>query len=109
MKSPRQKHPENKLKSITRDSVLKTIQEFDRIGRKKFLEKYGYGSAKAYWLVYEYRNYDSKAIIGVARKYVRPGSRPLKCSEFSGGKATVQRKLENLGFTVWVDRNDYLK
>ena len=90
------------LKNITRQSVLESIQEFDRIGREKFLKLYGFGTAKEYWLVHEGRKYDSKAIIGVAHKYARPDLGPLKSNKFSGGAKTVKSKLEELNFTVQV-------
>jgi 5-methylcytosine-specific restriction protein A len=45
------------------------------------------------------RSYDSKAIAGAAHGYL-PGHSALTHNEFSGGKATVQETLENLGFKV---------
>ena len=90
------------LKNLTRQSVLKAIREFDRIGRENFLSIYGFGSAKEYWLIHDGRKYDSKAIMGVAHKYARPDLGPLKSNEFSGGAKTVKSKLEELNFTVWV-------
>ena len=92
------------LRDITRQSVLEAIEEFDQVGRNYFLKKYHFGHAKSYWLVYDGRKYDSKAIIGVAHKYARPELGQLR--NFSGGTATVQPKLESLGFTVWVDRDE---
>ena len=66
------------LRDITRQSVLEAIEEFDQVGRNYFLKKYHFGHAKSYWLVYDGRKYDSKAIIGVARKYARPDLGQLK-------------------------------
>ena len=54
--------------------MLEAIEEFDQVGRNYFLKKYHFGHAKSYWLVYDGRKYDSKAIIGVAHKYARPDS-----------------------------------
>jgi len=34
-----------------RAAVLKAVQEFDRLGRHAFLEKYGFGKARDYLLV----------------------------------------------------------
>ena len=56
------------LRDITRQSVLEAIEEFDQVGRNYFLKKSHFGHAKSYWLVYDGRKYDSKAIIGVAHK-----------------------------------------
>jgi putative restriction endonuclease len=83
-----------------RDHVLLAMAEFDRVGRKQFLEKYGFKPSRSYWLVHEGRRYDSKAIVGAAHGYARPDLGPLSAADFSGGFATVQRKLENLGFNV---------
>ena len=90
------------LKDITKPAVLKAIQECVRLGRESFLDKYGFGPAKLYRLVYDGRIYDSKAIVGVAHQYVRAGLGPL--TSFSGGAKTVQPVLESLGFTVRVGR-----
>ena len=83
-----------------RDPVLLAIAEFDRLGRKRFLEKYGFGPSRSYWLVHEGQKYDSKAIIGAAHGYARPDLGPMTAVEFSGGYATVQHKLEELDFDI---------
>nr|WP_304528197.1 hypothetical protein [Roseomonas sp. FDAARGOS_362] len=83
--------------------VLQAIEEHDRLGEEAFLEKYGYGPARSYWLLHDGRRYASKAILGVAFGYRFPGARPLKASEFAGGESTVRRALTRLGFTVEVD------
>jgi len=78
-----------------RDAVDDAIAEFDRIGRHTFLEKYGFGEAREYFLVTEHGLYDSKAIFGAA--YERQhGSLP----KFSGGKDGAARRLSELGYTI---------
>lgn len=90
------------LSNLTdRRAVLKAIDEFDDRGRREFLEKYGFGEARSYYLLYKGRQYDSKAIAGVAHGIENPNLGPLKASEFSGGASTVKKKLENLGFAVF--------
>ncbi|BAO86703.1 HNH endonuclease [Caballeronia cordobensis] len=81
-----------------RAAVLAAVDEFDRLGRPAFLEKYGFKEARDYFLQIDGRRYDSKAIAGAAHGYQYPDSGPLKARDFSGGAATVQRKLESLGF-----------
>ncbi|HEY8863165.1 MAG TPA: DUF3578 domain-containing protein [Candidatus Dormibacteraeota bacterium] len=81
-------------------AVLKAIEEFDALGRQAFLDKYGFSPSREYFLRYEGRLYDSKAIVGAAHGYEHPDRGPLKSTEFSGGEQTVQRKLEQLGFSV---------
>jgi hypothetical protein len=81
-------------------SVLQAISEFDKIGRRSFLAKYGFGRARRYFLIYGEKRYDSKAIAGVAHGYQFPEEGPLTSDAFSGGDATVKPKLEELGFEV---------
>ncbi|QRK06037.1 hypothetical protein JQX13_38820 [Archangium violaceum] len=82
------------------DAVEAAIAEFDGLGRESFLEKYGFGRARSFFLVSDGKRYDSKAIAGVAFGYQFPERGPLSSSDFSGGEATVRAKLEELGFTV---------
>ena len=89
-------------KDITRQAVLQAIRECDGDGRENFLKNNGFGYARTYWLIYDGRRYDSKAIIGVAHRYAT--SKRLKY--LSGGKASVQRTLESLNFIVRVDNAD---
>jgi len=86
------------VKDLNHDAVLKTLQEFKELGRKAFLERYGYGEAKAYFVLHEGERYDSKAVAGVAHKYVT--GEPLRSQEFGGGEVHVARGLRQLGFEV---------
>ncbi|MFG1998377.1 HNH endonuclease [Spirillospora sp. NPDC048911] len=89
------------LSSITREAVLEAIAEFDRLGRDRFLDEYGFDPARRYFLHYNGNFYDSKAIVGVAYRSV--AGRPLSAREFSGGHQTVGRLLTRLGFEVVTD------
>jgi hypothetical protein len=80
------------------DAVLAAMEECSSIGREAFLERYGFGEARTYFLEYGGRRYDSKAIVGVA--HGKQHGRPLTSEEFSGGHDTVARKLTELGFYV---------
>lgn len=90
------------LSTITAEAVREAIAEFDRIGRDEFLGKYGFGRARSYFLAMGSKLYDSKAILGAARGYAIPAAGSMKPNELSGGQATVQRRLEALGFEVRV-------
>ncbi|OHC75245.1 MAG: hypothetical protein A3G18_03165 [Rhodospirillales bacterium RIFCSPLOWO2_12_FULL_58_28] len=81
-----------------RSSIENAIAEFDKIGREAFLAKYGFREARFYFLKFNGRLYDSKAIVG-AGMFHETGTQ-LLAGEFNGGKATVQRKLEELEFEV---------
>jgi MoxR-like ATPase len=82
-----------------RQAVLDAIEECDLLGREAFLDKYGYGTAKEYFLRYKGNYYDSKAICGAALGYQHPDQGPLGNDEFSGGRP-VQTKLGELGFVT---------
>lgn len=82
------------LSEISRDAVLAAIAECDRLGEEGFLRKYGFGRSRDYWLHYNGRQYPSKAIVGAAHGYVGNGLAPLGSDDFTGGKATVKRLLE---------------
>jgi hypothetical protein len=88
------------LAKVTKEGVEKAIAEFDEIGREAFLEKYGFGKAKSYFLLRENKRYDSKAIVGVAHGHSGEDLDPLTNHDFSGGESTVVPCLQNLGFTV---------
>jgi len=86
----------------SRAAVEAAIEEFDRVGRDYFLEKYGFGRSREYMLHDSTTGklYDSKAIVGAAYGYAFPDEGPLRAADFSGGEATVERVLADLGFQV---------
>lgn len=84
--------------AITRDAVLRAIGEHDELGRERFLSTYGFGRARSYLLVHEGREYDSKAIAGVAHRWDQ--GRALRPEEFSGGQDHAAAWLKRAGFRV---------
>jgi 5-methylcytosine-specific restriction protein B len=80
------------------DAVSAAMDEFDRLGREAFLEKYGFGRAKTWVLLRDGNQYDSKAIFGVAYGIAHPNEGPLSSADFKGGEMSVVRDLERLGF-----------
>lgn len=84
----------------SRAAVLSAVAEFNTLGRDAFLEKYGFGRARSYFLVIDGRDYDSKAIVGAAHGFQFPDLGPLTCTEFSGGCSTVERLLRGMGFDM---------
>lgn len=89
------------LSDITdRRAVLSAIAEFDELGRDRFLAKYGFGRSRGYWLVHDGKRYDSKAIVGAAHGYMQGTTGPLSATKFTGGEASVKRRLESLDFFV---------
>src|SRR3954447_5145162 len=82
------------------DAVRAAMAEFDRLGRKAFLEQYAIDKARG-WLVVDERGreYDAKAIAGAAHGRQFPHRGPLAATDFHGGEATP-RVLRRMGFTV---------
>jgi len=83
---------------VSRDDVVRAIQEYDRLGAEGFFAAHGYGPSRSYELVWDKRSYPHKAILGTAYEFAT-GQR-LESGEFEGGKAGAVRVLGKLGFTV---------
>lgn len=63
--------------------IIEAIKEFDRLGRGPFLEQYRYGPSRNIFLLYDGREYDAKAIVGVAHNYIPKSTGPLVNSLFN--------------------------
>ncbi len=87
------------LGDITKDAVVAAIAEYEALGADAFLAQYGFAPAKRYWLEFNGKRYPSQAIAGVAHKYIS-GSQLLPSASFTGGEASVGRKLRKLGFVI---------
>ena len=83
----------------SRHAVLSAIGEFDQIGRDAFLAKYGFGPSREYVVVWNGKEYDSKALLGAAYSHQFDGQERLRSEDFSGGDET-RRVFERLGFQV---------
>jgi hypothetical protein len=83
---------------VTRDNVLRAIQEYDRTGPDQFFAQHGFGPAQRYLLVYNDRRYPSKAVLGVAYEFAT-GHR-LGSDDFEGGKSGAAAVLRRLGFEI---------
>jgi len=88
------------LEEIDRNAVLNAVEEYRELGEEAFLEKYGFGAARDYFLEIDNERFPSKAILGVAHKFTGAGKEPMRAQDFSGGEARTARKLENLGFHI---------
>jgi hypothetical protein len=83
-------------------AVQAALNEFVKLGRKAFLARYGFGSARAYVVRDPITGIeaDSKAVVGAAIGFQFPEHGPLTPPDFSGGDATVAPLLQALGFSV---------
>lgn len=86
------------INDLTEQAVRRAIEEFDRLGREDFLERYGFGRSTTHYIIWDGEPYDAKAIAGVAHQYLSSTSEVLK--HFKSGERTVNRKLRELGFEV---------
>lgn len=82
------------LKDLTRDDVLAAIEECNSMGQDEFLAATGFRPSLRFFLLYRGKRYPSKAIVGRALG--------LTAKEFSGGQATVGKRLGALGFKMEV-------
>jgi len=102
LQSPTRHSPNIRTLSLSqltsREAVITAIREYDDLGKDTFLAKYGFGEARSYFLIHDEKEYDSKAIVGVA--YKNQFGALLAAQAFSGGHATVEKKLQSLGFIV---------
>ena len=84
--------------SVTRDAVLRALQEYDRLGPEEFFSEHGFAPTTTYDLMWEDRKYPPKAILGTAYEFAT-GHR-LASGDFEGGRTGAVRVLGNLGFIV---------
>jgi hypothetical protein len=91
---------------VKRAHVVSAMDEFDRVGSKEFLQRYGFRRAHAYTLWHDGNEYDSKAILGVA--YLHATGRGATSDEFFG-KDGAAKVLEAMGFDVVVDEKALAK
>lgn len=85
---------------LTREAVEAAIAECDAIGREAFRKRYGFKKSRDYVLLANGEEYDSKAIVAVAHKFLPEPARPLAYNELSGGLSDAAQRLIEAGFEV---------
>jgi len=83
---------------VTREDVLRAIEEYDRLGPDDFFVAHGFGASRSYELVWGKRRYPHKALLG--RAYELATGERLDAGDFEGGRAGAVAVLEQLGFTI---------
>lgn len=86
---------------LSRSAIQRAMAEYDDLGRDAFLSKHGFGRATTYALVVDGREYDPKAIAGVAYGFDHPEEGTLKNTEFNGG-LQLRSAYRPAGFDVVV-------
>ncbi len=84
----------------SRRAVFQAMAECDALGRDAFLRRYGFKVADKFVMRHGGREYDAKAIVGVAFGYQFPEKGPPAPGDFSSGKAHAAGFLARLGFDV---------
>jgi len=86
---------------VSRTHVLQAMEEYDRIGDREFLRRYGFGRSRIYTVWNGGQEYDSKAILGAA--YFHATGTPAGSGDFSGGEQGAAEVLREKGFDVAVN------
>jgi hypothetical protein len=83
---------------VSRDDVMRAIQEYDRLGPDRFFAQHGFAPTTTYELICNDRSYPPKALLGTAYEFAT--GRRLASGDFEGRKVGAVRVLGKLGFTV---------
>lgn len=86
---------------VSRTHVLQAMAEYDRIGDREFLRRYGFGRSRIYTVWNDGQEYDSKAILGAA--YFHATGTPAGSEDFRGGEQGAAKVLQEKGFDVAVN------
>ena len=86
---------------VSRTHVLQAMEEYDRIGDREFLRRYGFGRSRVYTVWSNGQEYDSTAILGAA--YFHATGTPAGPGDFSGGEKGAATVLQEKGFDVAVN------
>jgi hypothetical protein len=83
---------------VNQADVVRSIEEYDRMGPKQFFSAHGFAPTTMYELTWKGRRYPPKAILGVAYEFAT--GRRLGSGDFEGGKTGAVKVLRRLGFIV---------
>lgn len=83
----------------SRSAVIEALNDFDEKGRDQFLADSNFGASKRYFVRWEGRLYDAKAVAGRALELQHADLSDLPHDAFHGG-TPVKRRLKELGFKV---------
>ena len=84
--------------SVTQQHVLQAIEEYDARGTDDFLQGYGFEATPGYRLSQDGRDYDARAVLGVAHRYAT--GRLATPEDFHGGMGDAVSILRRRGFQV---------
>lgn len=84
--------------SVTKQHILQALAEYDSRGGDDFLETYGFEPTPGYRLSHEGRDYDVRAVLGVAHRFAT--GRMATPEDFHGGLDDAVAILRRRGFQV---------
>jgi 5-methylcytosine-specific restriction protein A len=82
------------------EAVVGAIEEFAALGRERFLQRYGFGPSREYFLRVDGVLIDTKPLVAAAFIRQFPDHDALLPSDFSGGSDGAAKALRRLGFEV---------
>lgn len=86
---------------VSRTHVLQAMEEYDRIGDREFLRRYGFNRSRVYTVWNGGQEYDSQAILGAA--YFHATGTPAARADFHDGEQGAAQVLQEKGFDVAVN------
>jgi len=86
---------------VSRTHVLQAMEEYDRIGDREFLRRYGFTRSRIYTVWSNGQEYDSTAILGAA--YFHATGTPAGREDFHDGEQGAAKVLQEKGFDVAVN------
>ena len=86
---------------VSRSHVLQAMAEYDRIGDREFLRRYGFHRSRIYTVWNGGQEYDSRAILGAA--YFHATGTPAAAGDFHDGEQGAAKVLQDKGFDVAVN------
>ncbi|MFD6175900.1 MULTISPECIES: hypothetical protein [unclassified Isoptericola] len=84
---------------MTRQHILRAIEEYDDRGRDAFVGVYGFTPTPAHTFEHDERTYDSKAVLGVAHKYAT--GVPARPEDLVDAKCDDAAILRKHGFVAY--------
>lgn len=86
---------------VEKQHVLTALNDYDRLGDREFLRRFGFGRARAHTLWHRGNEYDVPAVLGAA--YLHATGHAPSRSDLAGDEAGAAKTLADLGFDIAVD------
>ena len=81
-----------KWENVTRNEVVRAMQEYDRLGLERFFAKHGFGPTTTYDLVWEQRRYPPKRSWAPLMNSPQANAYPPRISKAAGAARSASSK-----------------